>query len=201
MVACSGSACFANLDTYQDIRDRYNTKVDKAVEEPEMTYSPEYQREYYRKNKERIRARNDEWAKENPEKVKEYARKTALKRTDVQKQAIRDWEVKNPERVLLRVARNRARRDGLEFSLTLEDVVIPEFCPLLGLRIEARRGGHGPKDQSPSLDRLDNQQGYVKGNVWVISWLANKMKATASREQLLTFAGNVQKIFAAPDGG
>jgi hypothetical protein len=66
---------------------------------------------------------------------------------------------------------------------------------MLEIQIIRRRGGHGPQDSSPSLDRLDNSRGYVKGNVWVISWLANKMKATATNEQLMTFARNVRARF------
>jgi hypothetical protein len=39
-------------------------------------------------------------------------------------------------------------------------------------------------DNSPSLDRIDTSKGYVKGNVWVISWRANKLKSDATLAEL-----------------
>lgn len=44
---------------------------------------------------------------------------------------------------------------------------------------------------SPSLDRIDNRMGYVPGNVWVISWKANRMKSDASMEELRVFCTNM----------
>jgi hypothetical protein len=102
---------------------------------------------------------------------------------------------RNREYILLNAARQRAKRDAIAFSIDLSDVVIPDTCPMLAIPIVRKRSGRGPSDNSPSLDRIDNSKGYVKGNVWVICWLANKMKATATRDQLLTFAKSVQAMF------
>lgn len=144
-----------------------------------------YQQQYYQANRERIRATRRQWAKDNPQKVKEWKRtkpspEAAKRRRD-------RWEARNPTYILWNAAKQRAKRDGLEFSLDRGDIVIPETCPLLGMPIKRGRRGD---DQCPSLDRIDNSLGYVPGNVWVISWLANKMKATATKEQLDAFAVN-----------
>ena len=161
-----------------------------------MAYSAEYHREYYQKNKDKKREQGRIWELQNKDKVKAYRKKRydRLKEEDPVSlhRPTREWEAKNPEKVLLKSAKGRSKKSGLDFNIDVTDIVIPEFCPLLGIKIEPRKGGHGPKDSSPSLDRINNTKGYVKGNVWVISWLANKMKATASDTQLLTFAINVQ---------
>lgn len=162
-----------------------------------MSYSSEYHKAYYQRNKERIQARRREFEKNNPEVIAKWKANSAPKVRDPEKAkaATAAWEERNREAVLLRAAKNRAARDGVEFSLDLSDIVIPDMCPLLEIPIVRRRGGHGPCDNSPSLDRIDNSKGYVKGNVWVISWLANKMKATATFEQMRTFARNVEARF------
>jgi hypothetical protein len=47
-------------------------------------------------------------------------------------------------------------------------------CPILGIPIIKQKGRF--KANSPSLDRVNNKKGYVKGNVQVISWQANMLK-------------------------
>ena len=56
-------------------------------------------------------------------------------------------------------------------------------CPIMGT--EFIRGE--PRNNSPSLDRIDNDKGYVPGNIQIISNLANKMKHNATKEQLERF--------------
>lgn len=77
---------------------------------------------------------------------------------------------------LLSAAKCRAKEQGLEFNLDISDIVIPEFCPILGIKIQVS-SGRGPTDCSPSVDRINNNLGYVKGNVAVISFRANSLKS------------------------
>mgnify|MGYP001590626337 CR=1 FL=1 len=88
---------------------------------------------------------------------------------------------------LLENAKRRAKKKGLEFSITLDDITIPSLCPLLGIEIQL--GGDGLFNMnSPSLDRIDNSKGYVKGNVAVISLKANKLKSDLSLKELRSLA-------------
>lgn len=102
----------------------------------------------------------------------------------------KEYRQRYPERVMYRAAKCRARLKGIEFNIDYSDIVIPEKCPILGIDIivQAGRGTPGGRPNSPSLDRIDNDKGYVKGNVQVISHFANSMKFTANKEQLLSFA-------------
>lgn len=89
---------------------------------------------------------------------------------------------------MLQEIRVRAKKRGFEFNLTEEDIAIPLFCPVLGIRIrqpgENETRLRGCKDNSPSVDRIDQQRGYVKGNVIVVSWRANRLKSDASLDEL-----------------
>ena len=163
-----------------------------------MAYSAEYHRAYYQQNRERILERNRKWAARNQDKVKAAAKRTAEKRRAAGKtrDLARAWEERNREKVLLRAAKGRAARDGVQFDLTLEDIVIPERCPLLGVALSRAAGRGRMKGDSASLDRIDPAKGYVRGNVWVISWAANRLKGDASRETLLSFASGIIRVFA-----
>lgn len=88
---------------------------------------------------------------------------------------------------MVRNARWRAKRDGVPFDITTDDIEIPTFCPVTGLKLEIS-SGRGGADNSPSLDRLDPAAGYVRGNVTVVSNKANRLKSQLSPEQLLLFA-------------
>lgn len=83
---------------------------------------------------------------------------------------------------MLSAAKHRAKLQGLPFNLTVEDISIPCDCPVLGLPLLS-----GPlvRDCSPTLDRIIPQLGYTKGNVIVISMLANRIKSNATPDQII----------------
>lgn len=83
---------------------------------------------------------------------------------------------------MLKAAAQRARRKQLEFDLKLTDIEVPSHCPILGLPLHKNANVAGPN--SPSLDRIDNNKGYVVGNVAVISKKANNIKSDATLEEL-----------------
>ncbi len=91
---------------------------------------------------------------------------------------------------MLDAARQRAKAEGLPFDITAADIVIPERCPALGMTlISAVVSGSGKGSAaSPSLDKIVPMRGYVRGNVQVISRLANTMKNCANPAQLKAFA-------------
>jgi len=98
----------------------------------------------------------------------------------------------NQSKRLLYNSRNRAGKIGIDFNLVEDDIVIPETCPLLGVKLERNTGKKTASDFSPSLDRIDSSKGYVKGNVWVISYRANKIKNNASLEELKLLVTNLE---------
>jgi hypothetical protein len=87
----------------------------------------------------------------------------------------------DPLRAMLSGARNRATRLGVPFDITLADIPVPAECPVLGIPL---RWSERRTDATPSLDRVDPKKGYVRGNVFVISWRANKIKTDATITEL-----------------
>ena len=99
--------------------------------------------------------------------------------------------VHDPRGYLLARARERSKHKGWEFSITKEDIVIPEKCPLLGIIIIPKA-----KDRchSPSLDRIDSSRGYTPDNIQVISSRANTLKNNASLQELELLVENLKKL-------
>lgn len=100
-----------------------------------------------------------------------------------------------PEWKMHQRAKQRCRVSGMEFSISVDDISIPDKCPILGIYINMNSGKPGAYINSPTLDRKDNSIGYVKENVWVISQLANAMKGAATVEQLRSFADWINSEF------
>lgn len=91
----------------------------------------------------------------------------------------------HPRRIMLKLARQRARAANVPFDLREDDFEIPAVCPVLGIELRPGRGRRGPTDASPTLDRIEPSVGYVRGNVVVMSWRANRIKSDASASELL----------------
>lgn len=86
-------------------------------------------------------------------------------------------------------AKIRAEKYGYEFNIEESDIIIPKVCPLLNIPIVL--GSKNDYEQTPSIDRIDNTKGYIKGNIWVISKKANSMKNSATYDELNTFTKNI----------
>lgn len=98
----------------------------------------------------------------------------------------------NPLRILLNAARARAKKQNIDFNITKDDLFIPEKCPYLDIPIIIGDGiAHM---NSPSIDRIDNSKGYIKGNVMIISYKANTCKNSLSLEELRLFSNNIQRV-------
>lgn len=71
------------------------------------------------------------------------------------------------------------------------DIVIPDVCPVLGVKLE--KGRESGTDNSPSLDRIVPALGYVPGNIRIISNRANRIKNDSTPEELALILAYVLK--------
>lgn len=102
------------------------------------------------------------------------------------------YKKQHKEYLMLSGAKLKAKKKGLEFDLTIEDIIIPETCPLLNIPLGKKNVKIS--ENSPTLDRIDNSKGYIKGNIWVISNRANKMKGDFSIKEFKTFLSNLCRL-------
>lgn len=125
------------------------------------------QKERYKANPNLYKKRAKKYRKNNPERYKEIAKK---------------YTNGNPKRKLLDGCRYRAKKANIDCNIEMTDILIPEFCPILNIKIEFSKGE--VKDNSPSVDRVVPKLGYVKGNIQIISHKANRIKGHATIQEL-----------------
>jgi hypothetical protein len=121
-------------------------------------------------------AANRKWRTENPEK---------------DRAATHRWRKQHPARYLLSKARGSAKKRGLQFSITLagvEAMLAPMVCSVSGFPLRWNGPTPGRDPMAPSLDRVNNGEGYVSGNVRVVCWMYNRMKGADTDEQALEVA-------------
>ena len=99
-------------------------------------------------------------------------------------------------------AKSRAKKKGLEFSITYEEMMSKDTdtCPYSGIPIfwhekksNVGRGLNGDWD-SKSIDRIDSTKGYTIDNIIIVSWRANALKKDATYEELHTLTTSLKTI-------
>ena len=94
------------------------------------------------------------------------------------------------EYFLLMKAKERADKCRVPITIDHTDIIIPKKCPVLGIRLV--RNKKQQLDNSATIDRIKPQLGYVKGNIWVISQRANRIKNNATLNELELIAKAIE---------
>jgi hypothetical protein len=109
----------------------------------------------------------------------------------------REKQNANAEARMYNRIKSRAKISNIPFDISKDDIVIPDICPILKIPLIRYRGinrASGYFPDSPSLDRIKPELGYVKGNVRVISARANLLKNNASVQELTAVLADMRKI-------
>lgn len=118
------------------------------------------------------------WRIRNKDKYLATAKNSAIKRRLTKREAI----------MLTRI-KTRANKNNIPFDLTINDIAIPELCPVLGIKIRTEPSGlKYPTDDCAEVDRLIPDLGYIKGNIIIVSRKANRLRSNATVADLLAVA-------------
>lgn len=137
-------------------------------------------REYYSRNKERIKQTQLARSKKYYEENKNYKLEAASK-----------YRKENQERCMWHRTKQRAKRQKIIFDIEISDIQIPTHCPILGIQLEFAGENW---DNSPSIDKIIPELGYVKGNIHVISMRANRIKSDATLKELQMLTTYMENI-------
>lgn len=130
----------------------------------------EAQRRYRLNHPDRVKKAKEKWFKKNPDYFNRWAKQNYRKR---------------PIKALLRAIKTKAKKEGVPFNLTESDIVIPSHCPILGIELVPYGGSLEQRGNNhATLDRVIPSKGYVRGNVHVISFRANRLKNNATIEEI-----------------
>lgn len=93
---------------------------------------------------------------------------------------------------MVKSALKRARKNNLPFDIDMPYLksIVKQTCPIFGIQLNwGNQNSNGkPKYNSASLDRIIPEWGYVKGNVAIISNIANMIKQNVTYYELYKVA-------------
>lgn len=78
---------------------------------------------------------------------------------------------------LFQRTKSRAKKRRLDFNIVISDIVIPRVCPILNMPLVKCT------PYAPSIDRINPNKGYIKGNIRIISNRANMLKNNGTIEE------------------
>lgn len=95
-----------------------------------------------------------------------------------------DEQILDMLRNKLKNLQGNAKRRGNAFDLRLVDLMpLPTHCPVIGIKLNPFNST-GFADDAISIDRVIPDLGYVKGNIVICSFRANRIKNDATVEEL-----------------
>jgi len=133
----------------------------------------------------RVYEYNKRWREKNKVRISLQSRERYRKLADT-----------DPAAMLHQRAKGRAAAYKIEFTITKEDIVVPTHCPVFNKPLKSYKTRCDDRPWAPSLDRIDSNKGYVKGNIQVISWRANNLKRNATVDELEAVAAFMRKTEA-----
>ncbi len=89
--------------------------------------------------------------------------------------------------------RANAKAKNIEFTIDFGDIIWNKYCPYINIEIDYFTEGR--QDNSCSFDRIDINKGYIKDNVIVCSWRANRIKNDGSVEEHRMIADYMEHLY------
>lgn len=149
----------------------------------------EYYRKYREKNGEKLRAYQAAYRKANAERLNAYLAEYRKKNRERIKEKYDKRKNARPWANLVKGAKQRARKKGIEFSLT-EEWASKNFtgrCSVTGIEFSSC-SDKGPTMRSGSIDRIDSSKGYTDDNCRFVINAFNSLKGEGSDTDALAIA-------------
>jgi hypothetical protein len=147
----------------------------------------ELTKKYYDRDRVKIRERQNKWRKEHPGWFKTLTQVSY-------RNTLEGWA-----KYKVNSLRTVSKKRQLAFDLTWEDIAkcVVDKCPVSGIKLNynVMNGKSKMANDSPSVDRIDNTKGYIKGNIIIVSNLVNRVKTSLTLDELQSLLPKMVKFY------
>lgn len=156
------------------------------------------------------------YCKNNSEKIKKISRNYYKKNNEKLKQQSNEYYQVNKERINKRKIKYRKKYPyghwvrntlykhkirGFIINITIEELLqIAEktkYCSMCGIELDWKYGNKDGKVQSdsPTLDRINNQEILNRNNIWIICYKCNILKRNRTIKEFVNYCGIIWNKF------
>ncbi len=150
----------------------------------------------HKNNKDTMLAQKKEYRKNNKDTILVQMKKYRTNNRDTISILRKKYCINNKEKILYINAKRRSKERNLEFNIDAEYIksIYPKdnMCPVLHIPLIVGNGK--VHKNSPTLDRIIPELGYIKGNIRVISHRANSLKMDSSYDEAKAIFKDAQNI-------
>ena len=150
------------------------------IDKPESEYTPSMFKKGSNTCRMCTRVNRKKWRYKNSEQEKQRMRDWRAKNLELDRQHKREWHINNPIRSWFLTCKGHAKRRGIEFTLTWEQIEKMWTGRCFETNVEFEMGSNGPL--SATMDRIDPKGGYTRNNIRIVT---NRVNAIRGNKPLL----------------
>jgi len=155
-----------------------------------------YQKEYRQKNKKTIKKYHQKYYKNNSEKMKEYSKK--YQKNNPEK--IRKYLKKTSHRNWASHTRRDHKSKGYKIDISIDELEViakeSKYCAICDIELD---WGYGNKkyaqNNSPSLDRTNNEKILNKDNIQIVCRRCNSTKQDRTMNEFIEYCTKISNKF------
>lgn len=137
-----------------------------------------------------------EWPEDRKEKARAAHRKWKAKHC--RKDYYKSYDAKRSiAKKLYRSSKDRARQHNIPHTISPDDIIVPETCPICNTEMRPAKNGGG-SSISPTLDKVIPEIGYVQGNIAVICKRCNSTKGNGSADLHRRISAYIDSFSSSP---
>lgn len=163
-----------------EVRKKYHKKYSRSWYLQNKDYSDQKNRDWYDQNRETINVRKAK--RKRDRRVNEPGYRERCKETSRKYYNQPFARLKK----LIWAAGDRSKKSNIPFDSDYMKSLAPaEICACCSRKLSYEgTGTPGGRDQSASIDKVDNSKGYVRGNVAIVCYECNRNKSNLDPKRL-----------------
>ena len=187
-----------------EVNKTHDNDLSKARHQKNLLADHDRNKRNYEANKEHVLRRCAEYREKNPEKVAEWQRYWFIKNRHYVRQWHKDhrearryieWAISS-----LKCHKNRGFEIDISASELVEIAMITPHCPLCGVTLFWEPNPGKTRYESPSLDRINNENFIRKDNINIICVRCNATKGSRPLHEFIAYCKTVSERFVFEEG-